>query len=411
MLRQYNARTTPSPAVALIGIRRLIANTALLLVSACIAFLLGEVAVRVLFKDTTVLFPRYHTDYQYGRYTLRGIRPNSEFWHTSVDGSWKFVTNNKGFRSMTDYAYEKPALTTRVLALGDSHTLGSEVQQEATFSAVLERYLGWHNVNAEVINTGVTGFSTAEELAFLENEGYRYQPDVVVVGFFGNDYGDNLKARLFVLDDEGRLVENSYQHTPGVAIQNFIYSIPGVRWLSENSYFYSMLFNKVWAYFKEKLRKEAIRSVTADIEEEYVVPMTVTYADRTASLAAALLERMQRFCAERGIHFIVVDIPAQRGKFAFASSLSPLLRARLDAAGIEYIDSEVLLSDYTGSAHLHTPHGYLHISEFTHAMIGVEIGRRVLAVRQAKEHLRATLAPSGKQSTIEAARDTSTTPE
>jgi hypothetical protein len=152
------------------------------------------------------------------------------------------------------------------------------------------------------------------------------------------------------------------------------------------------LFNKVWNHFKRKLRKEAIRSATADIEEEYVVPMTVTHADRTASLAAALLERMQRFCAERGIRFIAVDIPAQRGKFAFASSLSPPLRARLDATGIEYIDSEVLLSDYTGSAQLHLPHGHLHISEFTHAMIGVEIGRRMLAARQAKEHLRPTLA-------------------
>ena len=29
-----------------------------------------------------------------------------------------------------------------------------------------------------------------------------------------------------------------------------IYSIPSVKWLSENSYFYSLLFNNTWNYFK-----------------------------------------------------------------------------------------------------------------------------------------------------------------
>src|SRR5204863_7405009 len=128
--------------------------------------------------------------------------------------------------------------TLRVLALGDSHTQGYEARQDATFSAVLERYLRRHGVRAEVLNTGVSGFSTAEELAFLENEGYRYQPDVVVLAFYANDFEDNLKADLFALD-KGDLVEHKHAHVPGVAIQNAIYSLPGARWLSENSYFYS----------------------------------------------------------------------------------------------------------------------------------------------------------------------------
>ncbi|MGH8718529.1 MAG: hypothetical protein ACREV0_06245 [Burkholderiales bacterium] len=137
--------------------RKVAVNLSLLVFSVLLALLLGEFMVRALFKDTMVLFPRNQTQYQYMRYLLRGNRPNAEFWHTSVDGSWRFVTNNRGFRGSTDYAYEKPPLTTRVLVLGDSHTVGIEAAQEATFSAVLERYLGRHNVNAEVINTGVFG--------------------------------------------------------------------------------------------------------------------------------------------------------------------------------------------------------------------------------------------------------------
>ena len=54
-------------------------------------------------------------------------------------------------------------------------------------------------MRAEAINAGVSGFGTAEALAFLENEGH-YRPDVVVLGFYANDFEDNLKAGLFALD-------------------------------------------------------------------------------------------------------------------------------------------------------------------------------------------------------------------
>src|SRR5688572_14635277 len=98
--------------------RRLLAPAALMLGSTLFALGIGEAVVRALYKDQTVLFPRYHTDYRYGRYTLRGIRPNAEFQHVSVDGRWRFVTNSRGFRDTREFAYQKPAATLRVLALG-----------------------------------------------------------------------------------------------------------------------------------------------------------------------------------------------------------------------------------------------------------------------------------------------------
>ena len=139
------------------SVKKVLANAALAGFSLALALALGEIAVRLLFKDATVLFPRYHKDYHYGKYTIRGIRPNAEFRHTSVDGSWTFVTNARGFRNTREFAYAKPAGTLRVLSLGDSHTQGYEVRQEFTFSAVAERVLRGRNVDAEVINAGVSG--------------------------------------------------------------------------------------------------------------------------------------------------------------------------------------------------------------------------------------------------------------
>ncbi|MGH9895535.1 MAG: GDSL-type esterase/lipase family protein, partial [bacterium] len=210
--------------------RRNLVNLLVVALACALSLALGEVVVRALYKEQTVLFPRYHTDFRYGQYTLRGIRPDSEFWHTSADGSWRFVTNDRGFRDVRRFTYAKPAGTLRVLSLGDSQTQGYEVRQEATFSAVLERYLSGRGLKAEVLNAGVSGFSTAEELAFLENEGYKYEPDVVVLGFYANDFEDNLRAGLFT-QERGQLVERKYEHIPGVRIQNVIYGVPGVRWL------------------------------------------------------------------------------------------------------------------------------------------------------------------------------------
>jgi hypothetical protein len=350
--------------------RRAFSSLALVVVSIGFALGVGELLVRLLLREQTVMFPRYHTEYRYGDYALRGIRPNAEFWHTSVDGSWRFVTNSRGLRDAREFAYEKPPGTLRVLALGDSHTQGYEVRQEATFSAVLERYLNTHlharGGKAEVLNAGVSGFSTAEAAAYLEAEGHRYQPDVVVLGFYANDFEDNLKAALFTLND-GKLLARKRSHLPGVSIQNLIYSIPGVGWLGENSYFYSVLFNTVWTHFKALSLAHA-----KDEAFDFAVPTKEGHSDYEVELAVAIIERMRRFCEANATRFIVVDIPRRIAPYRFSESM------KVADAGFEYVSSRTLLSAFEGAAEVHVPHGHKHISEFTHAIIGVELGRRIL---------------------------------
>ena len=43
-------------------------------------------------------------------------------------------------------------------------------------------------MNWEVWNLGVPGYNTAQELAYLQRGGRAYAPDLVVVGFFPNDF-------------------------------------------------------------------------------------------------------------------------------------------------------------------------------------------------------------------------------
>jgi len=343
-------------------------NIGLLAVFSLAAFGAGEFIVRLLYKDSVVLMPRYHTDAEYGEFTLRKITPNSVFWHTTADGSWEFITNAEGFRNTEDFGYEKPEGVLRVISLGDSHTQGYEVRQDHTYSAVIERYLDKHGYKAEVINAGVSGFSTAEALLFLENEGIKYQPDAVVLGFYANDFEDNTKAGFFRLNPDGTLSIEKKQHIPGVRAQNFIYSLPFVPWLSEHSYFYSLLFNNVWNFFKARLAANTSAAVT-----EYAIPTTDHASDYQTELATALVRRMYEYCRSHGIRLIIMDIPRISGDY----SLAPSMLEKLPEMSDGFVDSHALLADYFGIAETHMPHGAQHISEFTHTVLGFDAAKQI----------------------------------
>ena len=357
--------------------KNLFINISILILAFVIIFIIAEFVIRLLYKDETVLFPRYHTDAQYGQFTLRKIRPNSEFWHTSPDGSWKFNINKQGFRNYKDFGYNKPEGTVRIISLGDSNTLGFEVRQDYTFSAIIEKYLDNQGYNAEVMNTGVSGFSTAEELIFLENEGIKYKPDFVILGFFANDFEDNIKANIFKLEANGNLVIQKNKHIPGVKIQNVIYELPFVKWLSENSYFYSLLFNNVWNYFKARLAKKATEKVI-----EYAIPTQDEFTDYQTALTSALIKRMYNFCHKNNIKLIILDIPKPVEENRFRTSFSASLFQTIIKYSDAYVVSDSLLDDYSGVAELFLPHGQGHISEFTHTLLGVAVAKKIISLIQ-----------------------------
>jgi len=358
-------------------IKNILVNLSMSILFIVISFIIAEFIVRSLYKDENILFPRYHTDAQYGQFTLRKIRPNSVFWHTSPDGKWKFTINKRGLRNDKDFEYEKAEGTIRIISLGDSHTQGYESRQDLTFSAIMEKYLNAHGHKAEVINAGISGFSSAEELLYLENEGIKYKPDFVVLGFFANDFQDNIKANFFKLEENGNLLIQKKEHIPGVKIQNIIYSLPLVKWLSENSYFYSLLFNNTWKYFKDRLSKRA-----SDRVVEYAIPTQKNFSDYQTALTYALIKRMYEFCQKHSIKLIIIDIPQIAGKnlnkTSFPDSLSQNIANYCDG----YIFSESLLFDYSGVAEIHRPHGNRHISEFTHTLLGVAIAKKIILLSQ-----------------------------
>jgi hypothetical protein len=97
-------------------------------------------------------------------------------------------SNSRGIRGRREYAYDKPAGVTRIVVLGDSFTFGEDVGDQETYSHRLEESLP----GTEVLNLGVHGYGHDQMLIYLREQGLKYQPDVVILGFLYDDMERNV---------------------------------------------------------------------------------------------------------------------------------------------------------------------------------------------------------------------------
>jgi len=94
--------------------------------------------------------------------------------------------------------FERRPDRARVVVLGDSYVEAMQVDLEETFLSRLERATG-----AEMIDAGVSGYSTDNELRAFAERDRRFGADVVLLVFFvGNDVLEN-GARLYLENPHG----------------------------------------------------------------------------------------------------------------------------------------------------------------------------------------------------------------
>ena len=97
-------------------------------------------------------------------------------------------SNAKGLRGRREFAYQKPDGVVRIVVLGDSFTFGEEVGDDETFSHYLQESIP----DSEVLNLGVHGYGHDQMLIYLRDEGIKYRPDIVILGFLPDDMERNV---------------------------------------------------------------------------------------------------------------------------------------------------------------------------------------------------------------------------
>jgi lysophospholipase L1-like esterase len=161
---------------------RLITIVLAAVVAAAISLIAIEIWVRSAWDDSRGQPGFFLSD------AVRGQRLASNYdgWFAGVPAH----TNSLGFRDTREYSLAKTPGTFRILVLGDSVTFGHGALYETSYPYLVEQRLReWRpEVKWEVWNLGVPGYDTAQELAYLREVGERYAPDLVIIGFFSNDF-------------------------------------------------------------------------------------------------------------------------------------------------------------------------------------------------------------------------------
>lgn len=199
--------------------------------------ILGEVALRV----ARVQFDAqlYGPDRELGWVLRAGARGV-----VSTETKQYVRINSHGFHDL-EREYEKPANTIRIAVLGNSWTEALQVPVERNFCSILEKRLTerpcFSGKRVEVLNFGVAGYSTAQELLTLRQEVWKYHPDIVIVALYtARDIANNVREMNNAVDPErspyfvyhnGTLVlDESFRDVAGlqpkqIALQNIRYQL------------------------------------------------------------------------------------------------------------------------------------------------------------------------------------------
>ena len=143
-------------------------------------------------------------DYSFDIYDpTKGWKSKPQLRDMKVFDNKVLNTNSIGLRGRTEHAYGKHPEKRRFVILGDSFTFGDEVSDDETYAHYLQEMIP----SADIINMGVHGYGHDQMLILLKEEGIKFQPDIVLLGFVVSDMPRNLvqfagyAKPKFVLDD------------------------------------------------------------------------------------------------------------------------------------------------------------------------------------------------------------------
>ncbi len=112
-------------------------------------------------------------------------RPNGQMAGPTIN------INKDGYRGKICPVKKKSGDHVRIMSLGDSVTFGCGLaEDEATYCSKLETILNKDNIfgkSWEVMNFGVSGYNTINEVEYLKVKGLKYDPDIVILQTCVND--------------------------------------------------------------------------------------------------------------------------------------------------------------------------------------------------------------------------------
>lgn len=122
------------------------------------------------------------------------LRAHKQGWYAGEAGRTRVAINPAGFRDR-EHLLDKPGPVYRIAVLGDEYSEAMPIVLRDTWWWQLQPRLQHCDFQpgklVEVLNFGVAGYGTAQELVQLQTGVMRYQPDLVLLQFAPDDVIDN----------------------------------------------------------------------------------------------------------------------------------------------------------------------------------------------------------------------------
>lgn len=183
--------------------KKFLVNLLLFFLSLIVGFIIIEIGFRLILPARNLQPNKGLARADERGYTI--LQPNFDGQMTAKETGEQvhIKTNAEGFTG-NDYNLEKPAGTIRIALLGDSFLEAMQIDWEKTFAHLLEKKLNENSTTTfEVMNFGIGGQGTTEELSRYHYYVKKYQPDYVTLFFFPNDFENN----QYYLNDRKKFIE------------------------------------------------------------------------------------------------------------------------------------------------------------------------------------------------------------
>lgn len=152
----------------------------------------GEILIRLLIPLPQWRFLDARIDWQVDPEIGWVQKGNISSKHDYGEFGWtiSFRTNPDGLLPSTTVRPKDPGIF-RILILGDSTVVGRAVPEENRIHVRLQARLRERGRPAEVINAGVQGYSTDQELLWMKRLLPLYKPDLILLSVCQNDFDAN----------------------------------------------------------------------------------------------------------------------------------------------------------------------------------------------------------------------------
>jgi hypothetical protein len=272
------------------------------------------------------------------------LRPGAE--GLVADETRQYVRiNSHGFRDV-ERSYEKPANTMRIAVLGNSWTEAMQVPLDKNYCSVLERTLSGHSCYAgkrvEVLNFGVSGYSSAQELLLLREEVWKYHPDFIILAFYSaRDIANNVRqfnnaaepdqSPYFVYRGDQLVLDDSFRAVP--AVQKRQITLQKIRGMVNDHVLVLQAVNALVRYGRGRIAMAAVKERAGEagvntLEHSIYAAPTRPALQEAWRVTEGLLVAMRDEAKAHGAEFRIVTlanrpqvVPDQRKRLAFMQAL------------------------------------------------------------------------------------------